>query len=470
MDNSGGDSTAGSYFSQKNTVEYCSPNLRLAVKDTQVPYNTTIDLTNTDIIPGSVSVNWMTPGGKVLTDAALPVVPQILSIDYAVVGSTPPDELSYCPGTTDGVQGAPGSNFTGRSNDTDFIVRSVTYRLGEHNYTVTPGNGFTVTPYSGNHKVTPGTHDFTVYTTPVDVTYKPTKADPADPTGATPKAGDTPETTPEFHNGLNILVLPNKGIWKNSPDDQTVPLTADITLGDPTRSEYIFAGWKVLPGTGNIKYIFEAQWVKGKTGRATVIKCDSADSEKLLQDAVFELYRVDDDAETVKDVLVGTGYTTGVNGVVTAEGLIPGTYYWKEISAPKGYKLSGEKYRFTVKADAETKLTIPNTLAVDANDIFSDDHFAYIIGRPDGYVHPKDQITRAEAMTLVNRVTGRTPNGPEHLLPANEMITWPDNKRSDWYYVDVQEATNSHYYDRNEDTSETWTEIRPARNWAELEY
>ena len=69
-------------------------------------------------------------------------------------------------------------------------------------------------------------------------------------------------------------------------------------------------------------------------------------------------------------------------------------------------------------------------------------------------------------MRLVNRVTGRIPSA-EHL--HDNMTVWPDNSdKSAWYYADVQEATNSHYYEKNGEY-EVWTEIRETRNWAELE-
>ena len=64
---------------------------------------------------------------------------------------------------------------------------------------------------------------------------------------------------------------------------------------------------------------------------------------------------------------------------------------------------------------------------------------------PDGTFHPLDNITRAEACTIVNRTLGRAPH-EAHLLPRGEMLTWPDNNTSAWYYAAMQEATNSHDY------------------------
>ncbi len=89
----------------------------------------------------------------------------------------------------------------------------------------------------------------------------------------------------------------------------------------------------------------------------------------------------------------------------------------------------------------------------------------WVTGYQDGTFAPDRYITRAEAMRLVNRVMGRIPSA-EHLLA--DMTVWPDNSdKSVWYYADVQEATNSHYYEKNGEY-EVWTAMRETRNWAEL--
>ena len=94
----------------------------------------------------------------------------------------------------------------------------------------------------------------------------------------------------------------------------------------------------------------------------------------------------------------------------------------------------------------------------------------WINGYPDGTFRPNQYITRAEAMTLVNRVLNRLPENSSDLLDS--MIKWPDNSdASAWYYLAVQEATNSHEYsDKSKDDKyEKWTAIRDARDWTELE-
>ena len=94
----------------------------------------------------------------------------------------------------------------------------------------------------------------------------------------------------------------------------------------------------------------------------------------------------------------------------------------------------------------------------------------WINGYPDSTFRPDQYITRAEAMTLVNRVLNRLPEKSEDLL--NDMIKWPDNAdASVWYYLAVQEATNSHDYSDKSDADkyEKWTKIRDARDWTLLE-
>ena len=91
-------------------------------------------------------------------------------------------------------------------------------------------------------------------------------------------------------------------------------------------------------------------------------------------------------------------------------------------------------------------------------------------GYPDGTFGPQKLITRAEAMTMVNRTIDRHPH-KDHLL--DDMIVWPDNPETAWYYEQVQEATNSHEYTMNTDDEqnpyEIWTELLPVRDWAQLE-
>ena len=93
----------------------------------------------------------------------------------------------------------------------------------------------------------------------------------------------------------------------------------------------------------------------------------------------------------------------------------------------------------------------------------------WINGYPDGTFGPQRDITRAETMTLVNRVLNRLPETEDDLLPT--MTVWTDNANPNaWYYLAVQEATNSHYYKfKTNSKYEKWTELRETRDWTQLE-
>lgn len=88
----------------------------------------------------------------------------------------------------------------------------------------------------------------------------------------------------------------------------------------------------------------------------------------------------------------------------------------------------------------------------------------WVWSNTNGTFRPQDYITRAEAMTMINRMLQRVPESAEDLLP--DMITWPDNNPNDWYYLAVQEATNSHDFTRKISGYETWTALTRNRDWS----
>ncbi len=96
----------------------------------------------------------------------------------------------------------------------------------------------------------------------------------------------------------------------------------------------------------------------------------------------------------------------------------------------------------------------------------------WIQGYPDGSFRPNRSITRAETMTMINRVLERVPSVEEHLLPYRTMLTFPDCQPGEWYYIAVQEATNSHTYERAsgvKNGDEQWIALRANRDWTLLE-
>lgn len=174
-------------------------------------------------------------------------------------------------------------------------------------------------------------------------------------------------------------------------------------------------------------------------------------------------------SNSYSDVAAGAWYNHAVS-TLSAMGIVKGDSQGKfNPNAPiTRAEFAAIAARFDDKA---------NTTAVDFSDIAS--HWAkdeisaaanngWINGYTDGTFRPNNKITRAEAMTLVNRVLKRLPETAEDL--HNDMIKWSDNSdTSAWYYLAVQEATNSHYYDIKENKHEKWSKLRETRDWTELE-
>ena len=174
-------------------------------------------------------------------------------------------------------------------------------------------------------------------------------------------------------------------------------------------------------------------------------------------------------SNSYSDVAAGAWYNHAVS-TLSAMGIVKGDSQGKfNPNAPiTRAEFAAIAARFDDKA---------NTTAVDFSDIAS--HWAkdeisaaanngWINGYTDGTFRPNNKITRAEAMTLVNRVLKRLPETAEDL--HNDMIKWSDNSdTSAWYYLAVQEATNSHYYDLKKNKHEKWSKLRETRDWTELE-
>ncbi len=105
--------------------------------------------------------------------------------------------------------------------------------------------------------------------------------------------------------------------------------------------------------------------------------------------------------------------------------------------------------------DVSAKYWAANAIAICAK-------LGWINGYPDGTFRPDKNVTRAELMAMINRATGRAPKSADAFLPG--MKTWSDNTSDKWYYLDVQEATNSHSYTVK--GSETWTALTSDPNWS----
>lgn len=91
----------------------------------------------------------------------------------------------------------------------------------------------------------------------------------------------------------------------------------------------------------------------------------------------------------------------------------------------------------------------------------------WIKGFEDGTFRPDTYITRAQAMTMINRVLNRIPEDESDLLPG--MNVWPDCNPGDWFYLAIQEATNSHDYRHKAGSYETWTGLNADPDWTRYE-
>ena len=330
-----------------------------------------------------------------------------------------------------------------------------------------------------------------------------------------------------------------------------------------------------------------AQWTRNSSGDDSdtgytlrLTKLDAGDGTPL-SGAKFELWRVG----TRSDTRLGV-YETNRYGWTQAEVSQSGDYYWVETVPPEGYRLGGGKH--PTNTGKNSRITVYNTeAAVPA--LFTDDHYAYIVGVPGGTVRPNDSmtragvatiffrllkdsvrdanlltgctytdvpdghwantaistmtgldivrgydaaafgpgdpitraqfaaicarfdtgksngsrtfsdikghwakayieraaelgwisgfqdgtfrpdayITRAQAVTMINRMLNRVPEDPSDLLPG--MNVWPDCKPGDWFYLAIQEATNSHDYRRKADSYETWTGLNADPDWTRYE-
>jgi len=170
------------------------------------------------------------------------------------------------------------------------------------------------------------------------------------------------------------------------------------------------------------------------------------------------------------DVAAGAWYNNAVS-TLSAMGIITG--YPDGTFRPNAYITRAEFAAIAARFDADGDKTlaafsdIANHWAKDEISVAYNN--GWVDGYPNGTFGPQRNITRAEAVTLVNRVLNRKPETEDDLLP--DMTTWTDNAdKKAWYYLAIQEATNSHYYKYKENSEyEKWTELRETRDWTQLE-
>jgi len=168
------------------------------------------------------------------------------------------------------------------------------------------------------------------------------------------------------------------------------------------------------------------------------------------------------------DVSAGQWYNTAISTLTNA-GIITG--YPDGTFRPNASITRAELATMAARFDDLTTGTASFT------DVTSD-HWAYtyiisaatkgwVVGYQDGTFLPDKAITRAETVTLINRVLGRDKLDDNSFITG--MITWSDNQPGAWYYEAIQEATNGHEYTVATNGNERWTKLNPPRDWAALE-
>ena len=184
---------------------------------------------------------------------------------------------------------------------------------------------------------------------------------------------------------------------------------------------------------------------------------------RLLEDEVRDEY--DTTTNDFSDVTADSWYNQTVS-TLARMGIVKG--YEDGSFRPNAPITRAEFGAIATRFFAETGATyVPGTFT----DVTGDEWFANAIqdavnlgligGYPDGTVRPNNNITRAEACAIVNRTLGRVPDA-DHLLPEDVMKVWPDNNPTDWFYADMQEATNGHEYAWIEEDGheiEEWTNL-----------
>lgn len=270
---------------------------------------------------------------------------------------------------------------------------------------------------------------------------------------------------------------------------------------DPVNGGYIFDGW-YTDKTFRHRYDFStplteditiyAKWflivLPGVTVKKNTPKLNTADHFAYVQgypdgtvkpagnitraETAAILFRLMDDASRktyystksgFRDVASGSWYNTYVAtlnnaGVITDSS--NGCFRPNEAITRAELAAMLAKFSETTGAanyfnDVSAKYWAANAIAICAK-------LGWINGYPDGTFRPDKNVTRAELMAMINRATGRAPKSADAFLPG--MKTWIDNTSDKWYYLDVQEATNSHSYTVK--GSETWTALTSDPNWS----
>lgn len=268
---------------------------------------------------------------------------------------------------------------------------------------------------------------------------------------------------------------------------KTVSVAQSYTLSDAERAGYTFYGWDLVEATGS-KYYFTAMWarktstvpymlngsdhfayIKGYPNgtirpEATITRAEVATIfYRLLTDTVRKSYGTS--YNTFKDVASNAWYNTAVStmanlGIITGDTngyFRPNDSITRAELAAMIARCDGGYYTGTGYYFSDTRGHWAADYIARAYDL------GWINGYGDSYA-PDRKITRAETMAVLNRVLDRAPQYTSDLLSG--MNTFSDNlNTSAWYYLDVQEATNSHTYTRKTNDYEYWNKLVANPSW-----
>ena len=316
---------------------------------------------------------------------------------------------------------------------------------------------------------------------------------------------------------------PNSGEGSMESQTYTVGDTATVEANGFTRSGYTFTGWNTKgDGTGTAykagdtfampanDVVLYAQWSKnssgggshsgGGGGGSTVLNTDDHYSYiigykdgtlqpygtitrgevatiffRLLTDEARDKYwsQTNDYSDCNSELWCNNAISTLSNmGII--DGYTDGTFRpYGKITRAQFAKIAVGFFETTREEYQGYYSDVPeNAWFTDYVEAAS--RVGLIQGFEDGTFRPNTNITRAQACVIVNRALNRKPD-EDHLLPEKQMVTWPDNNPGDWYYADMQEATNSHDYTwlskgSEKKYMEDWTKKLEQRDWAAFEH
>ena len=81
--------------------------------------------------------------------------------------------------------------------------------------------------------------------------------------------------------------------------------------------------------------------------------------------------------------------------------------------------------------------------------------YGWIVGKDNGTFDPTGLLSRAEAVTIINRMLRRFGDRNYIDSHADEIVTFPDALSTYWAYYDIEEASNTHKFTRDVSV-ETW--------------